>query len=62
VQHAKRLQGNAADQVRKLATLQRQAAQLAEAAKEQEQQLMRCAGKALHCLLILPACMLTTWV
>lgn len=41
LQHAKRLQGNAAAQERQLAQLQRQAARLAAAAAAQEQQLQR---------------------
>ena len=45
MQHAKRLQGNAADQEHQLALLQRQAAHLAKTAKAQEQQLERCADE-----------------
>lgn len=45
LQHAKRLQSNAADQERQLAQLQQQAARLTEAAAVQEQQLQRCVSR-----------------
>ncbi len=41
-QHAKRLQGNAAEQAAQLAALRRQAARLQAAARDREQQLERC--------------------
>lgn len=43
-QHAKRLQGNAVDQQRRLAALQRQASQLAEHTRAHELHLKRCAS------------------